>query len=104
MEYEVHEAEDGQSGLRLAEHLNPDCILLDIRLRIGESGFEVLQDLVGEHAAVKRTVIVLTVLNLDLLHEGALSLGAKDFLIKGLTDASTLDLAVRKAIGHSGTS
>ena len=40
-EYLVHEANDGATGLEAAARLQPDCILLDLRLS-GESGYEVL--------------------------------------------------------------
>lgn len=97
--YEVHEAHDKTSGLARADELNPDCILLDLKLPNGESGYEVLQDLVGEKLPPKRRVIILTVLSLRSLRDGALSLGASDFLVKGETDAAALDLAIRHAIG-----
>jgi two-component system, sporulation sensor kinase E len=96
--YDVHEAHDKTSGLACADALNPDCILLDLKLSNGESGYEVLQDLVGEKSPPKRRVIILTVLSLRSLREGALSLGASDFLVKGETDAAALDRAVRQAI------
>lgn len=96
--YEVSEAQDAQSGLALAETLNPDCILLDLKLKSGESGYEVLQKLVGEEAPYKRTVIMLTVVSLNYMKDGALSLGATDFLVKGETDAAALDAAIQRAI------
>ena len=97
--YEVYEAADGDTGLTLAERLNPDCILLDLSL-LEQSGFEVLAHLVGLERPPKRSVIILTGLGKDLLREGALALGAKGFLVKNQTDAATLDLAIRNAIGQ----
>lgn len=97
--YEVHEAHDQTSGLALADELDPDCILLDLKLSNGESGYEVLQELVGDNRPPKRRVIILTVLSLRCLKEGAISLGASDFLVKGETDAAALDLAIREALG-----
>jgi CheY-like chemotaxis protein len=95
--YEVHEAPDGETGLKLAEKLNPDCILLDLNL-MEQSGYEVLGHLVGLERPPKRSVIILTGLGQDILKDGALSLGATDFLLKGQTDAAALDMAIRKAI------
>lgn len=97
--YDVHEAHDKQSGLALTEELDPDCILLDLKLSNGESGYEVLLELVGENRPPKRRVIILTVLSLRALKEGAISLGARDFLVKGETDAAALDSAIREALG-----
>jgi len=97
LKYEVHEAADGQSGLRMAETLNPDCILLDLKLP-DKSGFEVLQELVGHERPPKRTVIIYTVLSPDPLREKAFHLGASDFLVKGRTDATALNQAILQAM------
>lgn len=97
-EYEVHEAEDGRTGLMLAETVDPDCVLLDLRLH-NQSGYEVLRELVGDDAPPKRPVIMLTVLAWDALQQGARSLGATGYLVKGRTDAAALDKAIRQAIG-----
>ena len=96
-DYEVHEAEDGDTGLALAETLDPDCVLLDLRLK-ERSGYEVLRELVGEGAPPRRAVVMVTVLTWDALQKGARSLGAAGFLIKGRTDPAGLDKAVRQAI------
>lgn len=96
--YEVHEAVDGQSGLRFAETLNPDCILLAALSLRGQSGYELLQELAGKRPPPKRTVIVLTVLKLKPLEEGSLYFGASGFLVKSETDAAALDLAIRHAL------
>lgn len=100
--YEVHEAENGERGLALANELNPDCILLDLKLG-AESGYEVLAHLVGLDRPPKRTVLIFTGLGSDLLQEGALALGAAGFLIKGKTDAAALDLAIRQATRNAST-
>ena len=95
--YEVHEAADGEAGLRLVDTLNPDCILLDLNL-LEQSGYEVLGRLVGLERPPKRSVIILTGLGQDILMDGALSLGATDFLLKGQADAAALDAAIQKAL------
>ena len=99
-QYEVFEAKDGESGLRVAEEVNPDCILLDLNLAQGQSGYEVLADLLGLERPPKRTVIVLTGLGKHILEQGALSLGAAGFLEKSKTDAASLDMAIRQAISN----
>src|SRR5215210_4212790 len=97
LQYEVYEATNSQSGLKLAETLSPDCILLDLNLQ-GESGYEVLADLVGLERPPKRTVIILTGLGRHILEQGALALGATGFLVKGKIDAAALDLAIQQAM------
>jgi CheY-like chemotaxis protein len=90
LHYQVYEAEDGRSGLALTAEVNPDCILLDLKLP-DQSGFQVLQQLIGDGRPPKRAVIVFTVLSTTSLRDKALSLGAADFLIKGRTDPAGLD-------------
>jgi DNA-binding NarL/FixJ family response regulator len=100
-QYKVFEAKDTKSGFALVEEHNPDCILLDLRLSGNESGFIVLQALLGDHRPVKRAVIVLTVLSSQVYRSGALSLGAADFLVKGETDGTSLRAAIEHAVGHA---
>jgi len=100
LHYQVYEAEDGHSGLALTEEVNPDCILLDLKLP-DQSGFQVLQQLIGDRRPPKRAVIVFTVLSPTSLRDKALSLGAADFLIKGRTDPAGLDRAIRQALRNN---
>jgi CheY-like chemotaxis protein len=93
----VHEAEDGASGLEAAARLQPDCILLDLRLS-GESGYEVLFTLMKQDGLPKIPVIMLTGAAWNALEAGARSLGASDYLIKGKIDAPGLDRAIRGVI------
>jgi DNA-binding response OmpR family regulator len=82
--FQVSVATDGKAGLSLARRIRPDLILLDIMLP-EMNGFEVLKQL-GEQAATKRIpVIVLTNLGGERADNDkrlALSLGAKEFLVK----------------------
>lgn len=98
--YEVHEADNGQAGLALTEHVQPDCVLLDLRLG-AESGYEVLSNLVGLERPPKIPVIILTGLAWEALEQGARCLGASGFLIKSKTDSATLDSAIRQVIRQS---
>ncbi len=96
-EYEVHEAEDGERGLVLVEQINPDCVLLDLRLR-SQSGYEVLREIVGDEPPPKRPVIMLSELGWTAFAKGAKSLGAYTYLIKSKTDADLLTRTIREAI------
>ncbi|MDP4000251.1 MAG: response regulator [bacterium] len=82
--FQVSVATDGKEGLALARRVKPDLILLDIMLP-EMNGFEVLKKL-GEQAVTKQIpVIVLTNLGgerADSDKRLALSLGAKEFLVK----------------------
>lgn len=96
-EYEVHEAEDAKSGLDLVRQLRPNCVLLDLRLN-QDSGFEILSELAQPQSQPQLPVIMLTAASWKPLEQGALSLGAYAYLVKGRTDADTLDRTIREAI------
>ena len=81
-EYEVHEAEDATSGLDLVRQLRPNCVLLDLRLN-QESGFEILSELAQPQYQPRLPVIMLTAASWKPLEQGALSLGAYAYLVKG---------------------
>ncbi|OQW32293.1 MAG: hypothetical protein A4E19_19900 [Nitrospira sp. SG-bin1] len=97
--YVVHEAKDGASGVEAAARLEPDCIILDLKLP-DQSGFEVLVQLVGEDPPPKIPVIMLTSSVSDTLSKGALWFGAQQYLIKGRFEAEQLDQAIRDAVAR----
>jgi CheY-like chemotaxis protein len=103
-EYEVHEAADCPTGLALVQSVDPDCVLLDLRLREPsgreQSGYNVLRELVGEEGESKRPVIMLSVLAWNGLRHGARLLGASHYLVKGQCTAAALDQAIREAIAR----
>ncbi|MGZ4788796.1 MAG: sigma-54-dependent transcriptional regulator [Terriglobales bacterium] len=95
--YEVMDAPDGNSGIRLAHEEFPDLVLLDVRLP-DMSGLDVLQDIRQNNCA--RAVIMITAdpqLD-DVKH--ALKLGAYDFVGKPL-DFDELSITVKNALEAS---
>ena len=80
-DFDVMQAVDGESGLRLAREKKPDLILLDLVLP-GIDGFEVLKQLKADSDTADMQVVVLSNLGQKDDIDRALSLGAKDFLIK----------------------
>jgi len=92
--FEVHDAEDGETGIREAARLNPDVVLLDWRLP-DETGPSVCRRL---HEAVPRPAIVmLTGLDDPRDRDAARKAGADDFLTKGL-DPDTLAERIRALV------
>ena len=83
--------------LETAVRLQPDCILLDLRLS-EESGYEVLFALMEQDRVPKIPVIMLTGATWNALEACARSLGASGYLVKGKIDALELDRAIRSAI------
>ena len=101
--YIVHEAEDGTKGIESADFLQPDCVLLDLRLA-DQSGFEVLIALVGENAATPHIpVIMMSGTTAPSLVDGALSFGAYSYLLKGRFGQDILDETIQAAIAKCRT-
>ncbi len=79
--FEVIEAVDGEDGLRKTREGKPDLVLLDIILP-NIDGFEVLKQLKADPSVASIPVVVLSNLGQQDDVERALSMGAKDYLIK----------------------
>src|SRR4051794_8882351 len=95
--YEVMDAPDATSGIRLAHEELPDLVLLDVRLP-DLNGLEVLKDIRLNNCA--RAVIMITAdPQLDDVKQ-ALKLGAYDFVGKPL-DFDELSITVKNALEAS---
>jgi len=77
--YEVHQAQDGKSGLEKALDLKPDLMVLDVMMP-GMNGFEVLQELRARH--VDLPVVVLSAKAMEADKIAGLNLGADDYVAK----------------------
>ena len=91
----VGEAADGATAVRLAKRLEPDVVLMDIRMP-GVDGIEATRQLSGVC-----DVLVLTTFDLDEYVRGALRAGAAGFLLKSV-EASALVDAVRQVAAGDG--
>ena len=92
----VGEAEDGEQAVARAKELDPDVILMDVRMPILD-GIEATRRVFSE--GVEAKVIVLTTFDLDEYVHEALRAGAGGFLLKDTRPADLLD-AIR--IVHAG--
>jgi DNA-binding response OmpR family regulator len=77
--YEVITAENGRTGLRLAQEASPDAVLLDIMLP-GVNGLEVLRQLRRRDAELP--VLILTARGEEADRVMGLDLGADDYISK----------------------
>jgi DNA-binding NarL/FixJ family response regulator len=82
----VGEAENGAEAVRLALELEPDVILMDVRMP-GMDGIEATRQIIG--AGSRARVLVLTTFDLDDYVHAAIRAGASGFLLK---DVRPLDL------------
>jgi DNA-binding response OmpR family regulator len=92
--FTVHDAHDGESGLREAARLKPDVVLLDWRLP-DENGPSVCRRLT--ESIPRPAIVMLTGLGDPRDREAARQAGADDFLVKGL-DPETLADRLRQLI------
>lgn len=75
----IGEATDGLEAITRARELEPDLVLMDVRLP-GQSGLEATRQLKDEMPKVK--VIILTLFDLPIYRDTALAYGASDYVIK----------------------
>lgn len=83
----VGEAGDGASAIRLTRELNPDVVLMDVRMP-GLDGIAATRAIVEAQSACR--VIILTTFDLDEYAFGGLRAGASGFLLKDARPAELL--------------
>jgi DNA-binding NarL/FixJ family response regulator len=93
----VGEASDGAEAVQLAEDVDADVILMDIRMT-GMDGIEATRAIVDAHPCERPRVLVLTTFGTDEYVYEALRAGASGFLLKDAGPARLFD-AVRVIAG-----
>jgi len=94
--YRVLQAEDGDTGLRLAEKNRVSLVLLDLRLP-GHDGWAVLKQLKSNPELSSIPVVVFTASAAASQRNRALAAGASDYLVKPLS-ADRLRKAIASAL------
>lgn len=92
----VGEAGTGDAAITLADELDPDVILMDIRMP-GLDGITATKRIIDDHPSAR--IIVVTTFDLDEYAFGALRAGASGFLLKD-ADSAQLTAAIRAV--HAG--
>jgi two-component system response regulator HydG len=94
-EIEVHTVDNGQAGLRMADEIGPDVVLLDLRLPDAD-GLSLLDTLKSRHP--EASVIMMTAYGQVERAVEAMRKGATDFLEKPFTHPDKLRFSVRRAL------
>ena len=89
----VADAADGHEGVRLAEELAPDVVIMDLQMP-GLHGIDATREIVSKRP--KTAVLVLTMFEDDDMVFSAMSAGAVGYLLKG-ADGADIVTAVRAA-------
>lgn len=97
--YEAISAIDGKLGISMAKKILPDLILLDLILP-KMNGFEVLKELRKDESTKNIPIIVLTNLEGSADVEKAISLGAKDYLVKANYELSEIAEKISKTLNN----
>ena len=88
----VGEAADGATGIELANDLEPDLVLMDVKM-LGMSGIEATRIITGTLPDTQ--VIVLTTFDDESLRRQAAEAGAADYLLKEDPPERIVDAVVR---------
>jgi len=94
----VGEASDGQQALELVRELDPDIVLMDVRMP-NLDGVEATRRLV--ESGTRARVLVLTTFDLDEYVYAAIRAGASGFLLKDVEPAELVDAIRVVAAGNS---
>ncbi|HEY2543340.1 MAG TPA: response regulator transcription factor [Gaiellaceae bacterium] len=94
----VGEASDGVQALELARELDPDVILMDVRMP-NLDGVEATRRLV--ESGTRARILVLTTFDLDEYVYAAIRAGASGFLLKDVEPAELVDAIRVVAAGNS---
>ena len=97
--YEVTVAQDGSDGMRKAEEIQPDCILLDLILP-GQYGYEVIKQLNDNPKTKDIPIIMITGSGLEEVAMNEPDIKAEGYLCKPYS-ADDLLAAVKKALGDA---
>ena len=80
--YEIHEASDGSFGLRMAQAIRPDVMLLDVMMPGELDGLQVCQRIKSDPAMAGTKVVLLTARGQQKDREAGEQAGADDYLVK----------------------
>ena len=96
----IGEAGDGACAVRLCRSLDPDIVLMDIRMT-GMDGLQALRLILDDKSTLKPKVLMLTTFDLDEYLFDALRAGASGFLLNDVPRRRLVDSVRAIATGDS---
>ena len=93
--FEIHEADNGPSGLQLAREMKPNLVLLDVMMPGGMDGFAVCEALRREPALKRTRVVMLTARAQAEDHARGKAAGADAYLVKPFSPRELLGTVSR---------
>jgi DNA-binding NarL/FixJ family response regulator len=102
----VGEAGNGRDGVQLALQLEPDVVLMDLRMPV-MGGLEATRQIKGERPGIQ--VVILTAYDDPALKEGAADSGVYAYLVKGcpprlVGDVTLKAWELKRSMEHPGRS
>jgi DNA-binding NarL/FixJ family response regulator len=85
----VGQAADGADAVRQARHLDPDVVLMDVRMPVMD-GLQATRQILSAASSARPRVLMLTTFDLDEYVYAALRAGASGFLLKDATAAELI--------------
>ena len=93
--YEIHEASDGAFGLRMAQAIKPDLMLLDVMMPGELDGLQVCQRIKSDPAFKSIKIVLLTARGQQKDREAGEQAGADEYLIKPFSPLQLIETLER---------
>lgn len=94
-DFDIQEAENGDTGLQLARSSRPDLVLLDVMMPGTLDGFAVCSQIKNDAALKRMKVIILSAKGQDLDKQQGKQAGADGYLTKPFSPRQLLDVVTR---------
>ncbi len=93
--YEIAEAPDGAQGLRMAQEIQPDLMLLDVMMPGELDGLQVCQRIKADPALAHIKVVLLTARGQASDLDAGQTVGADEYLVKPFSPLQLVDTIER---------
>ena len=94
-DWDIHEAQDGPTGLEIARKVQPDVVLLDVMMPGGMDGFAVCERLRADPGMKRTSVVMLTALGRNEDRTRGMKVGADAYLAKPFSPRNLLQVIER---------